>query len=149
GAMVLVWLAERVDRTMQRQVALKLPRTSWAPGMAERLKQERDALSALEHPNIARLYDAGTTEEGRPYIAMEHVDGVPIDAYARAHGLTLRERLALFVQVAGAVSYAHAHLVVHRDLKPSNVLVSETQGVRLLDFGAAKLLREEGPSSGS
>ena len=149
GGMGQVWLAERVDGTIQRQVALKLPRTGWAPGMAERLKQERDALAALEHPSIARLYDAGTTEEGRPYIAMEYVDGVPIDAYARAHGLTLRERLSLFLQVAGAVSYAHAHLVVHRDLKPSNILVSETQGVRLLDFGAAKLLQEEGPGGDS
>ncbi len=149
GGMGQVWLAERVDGTIQRQVALKLPRAGWAPGMAERLKQERDALAALEHPSIARLYDAGTTEEGRPYIAMEYVDGVPIDAYARAHGLTLQERLSLFVQVAGAVSYAHAHLVVHRDLKPSNILVSETQGVRLLDFGAAKLLREEGPGADS
>jgi eukaryotic-like serine/threonine-protein kinase len=145
GGMGQVWLAERVDGTPRRQVALKLPRTSWAPGMAERLKQERDALAALEHPSIARLYDAGTTEEGRPYIAMEYVDGVPIDAYARAHGLSLRQRLALFLQVAGAVSHAHAHLVVHRDLKASNILVSETQGVRLLDFGAAKLLQEEGP----
>jgi serine/threonine-protein kinase len=113
--------------------------------MADRLQQERDALAALEHPNIARLYDAGTTDTGRPYIAMEHVDGVPIDRYAATHSLTLRERLSLFLQVAGAVSYAHARLIVHRDLKPSNILVSESQGVRLLDFGAAKLLREDVP----
>ena len=145
GGMGQVWLAERVDGTIQRQVAVKLPRTGWAPGMAERLQQERDALAALEHPHIARLYDAGATEAGRPYIAMEYVDGVPIDAYAATHALMLRERLELFLQVAGAVSYAHAHLVVHRDLKPTNILVSESQGVRLLDFGAAKLLREEGP----
>ncbi len=145
GGMGQVWLAERVDGTIQRQVALKLPRTRWAPGMAERLKQERDALAALEHPSIARLYDAGVTAEGRPYLAMEYVDGVPIDRHAAARRLSLRQRLALFLQVAGAVSYAHAHLVVHRDLKPSNILVSESQGLRLLDFGAAKLLREEGP----
>jgi serine/threonine-protein kinase len=113
--------------------------------MAARLKQERDALAALEHPNIARLYDAGVTAEGRPYIAMEYVGGIPIDRYVSAEHVSLRERLALFLQVAGAVSYAHAHLVVHRDLKPSNILVSESQGLRLLDFGAAKLLREEGP----
>jgi tetratricopeptide (TPR) repeat protein len=145
GGMGQVWLAERTDGTIQRQVAIKLPRTGWAPGMAERLQQERDALAALEHPNIARLYDAGTTETGRPYIAMEYVDGVPIDRYAITHSLTLRERLSLFLQVAGAVSYAHARLIVHRDLKPSNILVSESQGVRLLDFGAAKLLREDVP----
>ncbi|MGZ6030006.1 MAG: serine/threonine-protein kinase, partial [Myxococcaceae bacterium] len=145
GGMGQVWLAERVDGTIQRQVALKLPRTSWAPGMAERLNQERDALAALEHPNIARLYDAGMTETGRPYIAMEYVDGVPIDAYAAAHALSPRERLSLFLQVAAAVSYAHARLVVHRDLKPTNILVSGSGSVRLLDFGAAKLLREDGP----
>jgi len=145
GGMGQVWLAERTDGTLQRQIALKLPRTVWARGMAERLTQERDALAALEHPNIARLYDAGVTETGRPYLAMEYVDGVPVDRYAADHGLPLPERLRLFLQVAAAVSYAHAHLVVHRDLKPSNILVSESQGVRLLDFGAAKLLRDEGP----
>ncbi|MGZ6078172.1 MAG: serine/threonine-protein kinase, partial [Myxococcaceae bacterium] len=145
GGMGQVWLADRIDGTLHREVALKLPRTGWAPGLAERLNQERDALAALEHPHIARLYDAGTTAEGRPYLAMEYVDGVPFDRYAAAHHLTLRERLELFLQVAGAVSYAHAHLVVHRDLKPSNILVSEARGVRLLDFGAAKLLREDGP----
>ena len=145
GGMGQVWLADRIDGTLHREVALKLPRTGWAPGLAQRLNQERDALAALEHPHIARLYDAGTTAEGRPYLAMEYVDGVPIDRYATAHHLSLRERLELFLQVAGAVSYAHAHLVVHRDLKPSNILVSETRGASLLDFGAAKLLREDGP----
>ena len=145
GGMGQVWLAERVDGTIQRQVALKLPRTSWASGMAERLKQERDALAALEHPHIARLYDAGTTESGRPYIAMEYVDGVPIDSHVAAHALPLSDRLSLFLQVAGAVSYAHARLIVHRDLKPTNILVSGSGSVRLLDFGAAKLLRDEGP----
>lgn len=142
GGMGQVWLAERVDGTIQRQVALKLPRVRWAPGMAERLKQERDALAALEHPSIARLYDAGVTAEGRPYLAMEYVDGVPIDRHAADARLSLRETLALFLKVAAAVSYAHAHLVVHRDLKPGNILVSESQGLRLLDFGAAKILRE-------
>jgi serine/threonine-protein kinase len=145
GGMGQVWLAERVDGTIQRQVAVKLPRTGWAPGMAERLRQERNALAALEHPHIARLYDAGVTEAGRPYLAMEYVDGLPIDEYAARNGLSLRERLSLFRQVTGAVSYAHARLVVHRDLKPSNILVSQSQGLRLLDFGAAKLLREEVP----
>jgi len=145
GGMGQVWLADRTDGALKREVALKLPRSGWAPGLAERLKQERDALAALEHPNIARLYDAGVTAEGRPYLAMEYADGVPIDRYAATHELTLPERLELFLQVTGAVSYAHARLVVHRDLKPSNILVSESRGVRLLDFGAAKLLREDGP----
>src|SRR5262249_36422671 len=110
-----------------------------------RLEQERDALAALEHPNIARLYDAGT-DNGRPYLAMEYVDGYPIDSYALENGLSVEERLELFLEGARAVSYAHAQLIVHRDLKPSNILVSPTSGVRLLDFGAAKLLRDESPT---
>src|SRR5262249_51772249 len=114
GGMGQVWLARRIDGTLDREVALKLPRTEWAPGMAARLQQERDALAALEHPNIARLYDAGVPAEGRPYLAMEYVGGVPIDRHASAARLSLRERLELFLEVAAAVSYAHAHLVVHR-----------------------------------
>ncbi len=140
GGMGRVWLAERTDGSLQRQVALKLPRTGWARGVAERLTQERDALAALEHPNIARLYDAGTVQGGRPYIAMEHVDGVSITDYLRARPRPLRERLALFLQVAGAVAFAHAQLIVHRDIKPQNILVSEDGVAHLLDFGAAKLL---------
>src|SRR5215468_1261277 len=145
GGMGTVWLAEREYGALRRHVAIKLPRGGWALGVAERLEQERDALAALEHPNIARLYDAGT-DNGRPYLAMEYVDGSPIDSYAAENGLSVRERLELFLQVARAVSYAHAQLILHRDLKPSNILVSPTSGVRLLDFGAAKLLREESPT---
>ena len=145
GGMGTVWLAERFDGTLQRQVALKLPRYGWAAGVAERLSQECDALAALEHPHIARLYDAGVTTAGRPYLAMEFVDGVPIDAFASAHALPVRARVALLQQVAAAVLYAHGRLVVHRDLKPSNILVTPEGEVRLLDFGAAKLLRDDGP----
>src|SRR5499427_8609354 len=101
GGMGTVWLAERGDGVLQRQVALKLPRSGWAPGVAERLRQERDALAALEHRHIARLYDAGVTAEGRPYLAMEYVDGVPIDRHVSAAKLSLRDRLWLFLQVAG------------------------------------------------
>jgi serine/threonine-protein kinase len=137
-----VWLAERADGTLQRQVALKLPRYGWAAGVAERLGQERDALAALEHPHIARLYDAGITPAGRPYLAMEYVDGLPIDAFAAAHGLSVRARVGLLQQVAAAVQYAHGRLVVHRDLKPSNILVTRHGEARLLDFGAAKLLHD-------
>ena len=145
GGMGTVWLAERSYGSLRRQVAIKLPRGGWALGVAERLEQERDALAALEHPNIARLYDAGT-DHGRPYLAMEYVDGYPIDSYAIENELSIEERLDLFLDVARAVSYAHAQLIVHRDLKPSNILVSPTSGVRLLDFGASKLLREESPT---
>jgi eukaryotic-like serine/threonine-protein kinase len=143
GGMGSVWLAERTDASPQRQVAVKLPLRGWARGVAERLKQERDTLAGLEHPNIARLYDAGITPTGRPYLAMEFVDGVPIDTYSAENQLALREKLALFLQVAGAVAYAHGRLVVHRDLKPSNILVTRNGDVRLLDFGAAKLLRDD------
>jgi eukaryotic-like serine/threonine-protein kinase len=143
GGMGSVWLAERSDASPQRRVAVKLPLRGWARGVAERLKQERDTLAGLEHPNIARLYDAGVTPAGRPYLAMEFVDGLPIDAFAVENHLTVRDKLALFLQVANAVAYAHGRLIVHRDLKPSNILVTRDGDVRLLDFGAAKLLRDD------
>ena len=147
GGMGTVWLAQRADASPQRLIAVKLPLRDWARGVAERLKQERDTLAGLEHPNIARLYDAGTTSAGRPYLAMEFVDGVPIDVFAAQRDLTVAEKLALFQQVANAVAYAHGRLVVHRDLKPSNILVARDGDVRLLDFGAAKLLRDDEPQS--
>jgi len=137
-----VWLAERSDGTLKRRVALKLPRLVWGAGLAERLARERDIGAMLEHPNIARLYDAGVDDKGRPYLALEYIDGQPIDAYCAAQGLDIRSRLKLFLQVAHAVAYAHGRLVVHRDLKPSNVLVSADGQVHLLDFGIAKLLDE-------
>ncbi len=143
GGMSVVWLAERSDGSLQRQVALKLPRGGWAPGLARRMARERDILAALEHPRIARLYDAGVTAAGRPWLAMECVSGVPIDAFCREHGLDVPQRLHLFLQVAGAVAHAHARLVVHRDLKPSNILVTPDGEVRLLDFGVAKLIDDE------
>ena len=143
GGMATVWLAERSDGSLQRQVALKLPRIGWATGLARRMVRERDILAALEHPHIARLYDAGVTEAGRPWLAMEFVSGVPIDEYCRAQRLDVAQRLGLFLQVADAVAHAHARLIVHRDLKPNNVLVTPEGEVRLLDFGVAKLLEEE------
>jgi tetratricopeptide (TPR) repeat protein len=145
GGMATVWLAERVDGALQRQVALKLPRAGWAPGLARRMARERDILATLEHPRIARLYDAGVTEAGRPWLAMECVSGAPIDVYCREHRLDVADRLRLFLQVADAVAHAHARLIVHRDLKPSNILVTPAGEVRLLDFGVAKLIEEEGP----
>jgi serine/threonine-protein kinase len=145
GGMGTVWLAQRADGAPQRHVALKLPLHGWARGVAGRLDQERDALAALEHPNIARLYDAGVTAAGRPYLAMEYVDGVPIDVFADERGLSVRAKLGLFQQVAAAVAYAHGRLIVHRDIKPSNILVTREGDVRLLDFGAAKLLRDDEP----
>ena len=144
GGMGSVWLATRVD-TLQRTVALKLPHvTGIGSGLAERMARERSILAKLEHPNIARLYDAGVTREGRSYLALELVEGQPIDAFCRAHALDIRHRVELLVQVARAVAYAHAHLVVHRDLKPSNVLVDAESHVHLLDFGIAALLGGSG-----
>ncbi|WP_127995862.1 serine/threonine-protein kinase [Piscinibacter defluvii] len=140
GGMSTVWVAERIDGSLQRQEALKLPARLWAPGLARRMVAERDILAGLEHPHIARLYDAGITPAGRPWLAMELVDGEPIDRHCATHRIDLRARLRLVLQVADAVAHAHARLVVHRDLKPSNILVTPAGEVRLLDFGVAKLL---------
>jgi eukaryotic-like serine/threonine-protein kinase len=140
GGMGAVWLAERSDGQLKRQVALKLPRLVWGTAVAERMARERDILATLSHPHIARLYDAGVDVHGRPYLAMEVVQGQPIDVYCNEHALTVAQRLQLLLQVATAVAHAHARLVVHRDLKPANILVTEEGQVRLLDFGIAKLL---------
>lgn len=140
GGMGTVWLAERSDGLMKRRVALKLPRVVWGDAFAERLGREREILATLEHQHIARLYDAGADVQGRPFLAMEYVEGQSIDAYCRAHSSSVRERIALLVQVMTAVSHAHARLIVHRDLKPSNILVTQDGQVKLLDFGIAKIL---------
>jgi serine/threonine-protein kinase len=143
GGMGTVWLAERSDGTLRRPVALKLPWGAWPrAALAGRMLRERDILAALTHPNIARIYDAGVTPEGRPYLALEYVEGQTIDAYCHAHHLDVNARLRVFLQVARALAYAHAQLVIHRDLKPSNILVSADGQVHLLDFGIAKLLEE-------
>lgn len=143
GGMSTVWLAERADGGLQRPVALKLPHAGWGAGLAQRMARERDILASLEHARIARLYDAGITPEGRPWLAMERVEGLPIDQFCRQRGLGVGERLRLFLQVTDAVAHAHARLVVHRDLKPSNILVTHAGEVRLLDFGIAKLMQDE------
>ena len=143
GGMGAVWLAERSDGLINRPVALKLPHSALPrAGLAERMAREREILATLAHPNIARLYDAGITDAGQPYLALEYVEGQPIDEYCRQHGLGVKQRLALFAQLAGAMAYAHGKLVVHRDLKPANVLVTADGQVRVLDFGIAKLLHE-------
>ena len=143
GGMGEVWLAQRVDGALQRTVALKLPLLAFSRGgVAERFARERDILAALDHPHIARLYDAGVTADGQPFLALEYVDGTPIDRYADAASLSIAQRLRLFDQVLDAVAYAHANLVLHRDLKPSNILVTPAGEVKLLDFGIAKLIPE-------
>ena len=146
GGMGMVWLAQRSDGAMRRQVALKLPR----PGLQrwhldERFARERDILASLEHPHIARLYDAGVAADGQPYLAMEYVEGRSITQFADEAALDVHARLRLFTQVLGAVQHAHQRLIVHRDLKPSNILVDTTGSVRLLDFGIALLQDERAP----
>jgi serine/threonine protein kinase len=141
GGMAEVWLARRADGAFRREVALKLPMfTRFRKDLAHRFAQERDILAGLEHPNIARLYDAGSDASGLPYLSMEYVPGCPITEWCDAHSMGIRARLELFRQVLDAVHYAHDRQVIHRDLKPSNILVTETGQVRLLDFGIAKLL---------
>jgi eukaryotic-like serine/threonine-protein kinase len=143
GGMGTVWLAQRPDGLINRPVALKLPHGAWRrAGLAERMAREREILATLNHPNIARLYDAGLTAAGQPYLALEYVAGQPIDEYCRDRQSSLKACLELFAQVANAVAYAHGKLVIHRDLKPANILVTAEGQVRLLDFGIAKLLDE-------
>lgn len=141
GGSGTVYLAERDDGQFQQQVAIKLIRgTRVWPALMARVKVEREALALLQHPHIARLFDAGTTDDHVPFLVMEYVDGVPITDYAAQHRLGLEARLRLFLPVCTAVQYAHGRLVVHRDLKPTNVFVTSAGEVRLLDFGIAKLL---------
>jgi len=141
GGMGRVFLAERDDAAYQRKVAVKVLRhgLEGKHGIA-RFRDERQILAALDHPGIVKLLDGGTTEDGLPYLVMDHVAGVPITRFADDRALGVRERLALFRGVCSAVQYAHQRLVVHRDLKPSNILVDESGAAKLLDFGIAKLI---------
>jgi serine/threonine protein kinase/Tol biopolymer transport system component len=141
GGMAEVWLARRADGAFNRELALKLPLlTKLRADLEPRFARERDILASLEHPQIARLYDAGVDRQGLPYIAMEYVRGQPLTTWCDAHRLGIPERLELILQVLEAVLYAHEKQVIHRDLKPSNILVTESGQVRLLDFGVSKLL---------
>lgn len=148
GGMGTVYRAERVDGQFQKTVAIKIAHRACSDDESRRLfHRERRALAMLEHPNIARLLDAGVSNDGLPYVVMELVDGIPIDAYCNQHRLDVVDRLRLFQSVCEAVEFAHRHLIVHRDLKPANILVT-TEGVpKLLDFGIAKLLQSDDDSS--
>ena len=139
GGMGEVYEAARADGNFEQRVAIKLLQREAAEQM-ERFQAERQILARLEHPGIARLYDGGVTDDGRPYMTMEFVEGRSITDYCRLINATLEQRLGLFLQVCDAVAYAHRNLVVHRDLKPSNILVTPNGTVKLLDFGIAKLL---------
>jgi serine/threonine-protein kinase len=144
GGMGAVYLAERADEQFRKRVAIKLVKRGMdTDEVLGRFRHERQILAALEHPNIARLYDGGVTDDGRPYLVMEYVEGQPITTYCDERRLGVDERLALFATVCQAVQYAHQNLVVHRDIKPSNILVADPGEVRLLDFGIAKLLSDD------
>ncbi|HZO24307.1 MAG TPA: LpqB family beta-propeller domain-containing protein, partial [Steroidobacteraceae bacterium] len=146
GGMAEVWLARRADGAFRREVALKLPMSSCPrPDLEQRFARERDILASLEHPHIARFYDAGVGSGGLPYLSMEYVEGRPLTEWCDAHRLGIRPRLELFLQMLEAVQYAHEKQVIHRDLKPSNVLVTESGQIRLLDFGVARLLQADEP----
>jgi serine/threonine-protein kinase len=144
GGMGTVWLAQRIDDSLAIPVALKLPSLEGRPAqIEERFDRERQILAALNHPNIARLYEAGVSADGRPYLALECVEGQALPDYCNRRALPADKRLELFLQVLRAVRYAHANLVIHRDLKPSNIIITTTGEVKLLDFGIAKLLDPE------
>jgi serine/threonine protein kinase len=143
GGMAQVWLARRADGAYEREVALKLPVVLRLRGdVAQRFARERDILAALEHPHIARFYDAGMSADGLPYLALEYVPGKSLVAWCDARKLGVSDRVRLFLDVLEAVRYAHERGVLHRDIKPSNVLVTEDGQVRLLDFGVARMLQE-------
>jgi len=144
GGMGAVYLAERADEQYKKLVAIKLIKRGMdTDAVLRRFRNERQILAGFDHPNIARLFDGGTTHGGLPYFVMEHVEGMPINEYCAAHKISLVERLKLFREVCAAVSYAHRHTVIHRDIKMSNILVTSDGTPKLLDFGIAKILRPD------
>jgi len=150
GGMSTVYRAERVDGAYEQQVAVKLlPRYVQTERHVERFRAERHMLARLNHPHIARLLDGGVAENGRPYLVMEYVDGVPITTYCARAALPVRARMALLRTVCAAVQHAHQQLIIHRDLKPANILVSANGQVKLLDFGIAKLLHADDQAPGA
>jgi eukaryotic-like serine/threonine-protein kinase len=145
GGMGVVYLAVRADEAFKRVAALKIIRSSFASSqMIDRFRQERQILASLDHPNIARILDGGTTDDGLPYFVMDYVDGLPLNVFCNNHRANLNQRLNLFRQACQAVHYLHTNRIVHRDLKPANILVTSEGMVKLLDFGIARLLDDNG-----
>src|SRR5574341_69028 len=141
GGMGAVYLAVRADREFRQRAAIKLVKRGMDTDFViRRFRNERQILAALNHPNIARLLDGGTTTDGLPYFVMEYIEGMPIHRYCDTHRLAVAERLKLFRQVCAAVAYAHEQQVIHRDIKPGNILVTGDGTPKLLDFGIAKIL---------
>jgi len=147
GGMGAVYLASRADDEYRMDVAIKVVRDRLSNELIERFLNERQILATLEHPNIARLLDGGTTDDGFPYVVMEYVNGRPINVFCDEERLTTRQRLELFLTVCSAVQYSHQNLIVHRDIKPENILVTEDGTPKLLDFGIAKLLTHDQTAS--
>ena len=144
GGMGTVWLARRADDNFEKLVAIKLlKRGTDTDEVLSRFHAERKILARLDHPNIARLFDAGTTDDGLPYFVMEYVEGTRLTDFVRRRQISLGERLRLFLKICSAVEFAHQNLIVHRDLKPANIFVTEEGEPKLLDFGVAKLLAPE------
>jgi serine/threonine protein kinase len=144
GGMGTVWLAVRSDGRFERRTAIKFLSIALGRRGEERFTREGAILGRLTHPHIAQLVDAGVSPTGQPYLVLEHVDGEHIDRYCNEHALDADARVRLVLDVLNAVAHAHANLIVHRDLKPSNVLVDRGGRVKLLDFGIAKLIEDEG-----
>jgi eukaryotic-like serine/threonine-protein kinase len=148
GGMGSVWRARRVDGRFEGTVAIKFVHAYWLGRAGEaRFRSEGRMLGRLDHPNIARLIDAGVIDDSQPYLVLEYVEGVPIDAYCDRLELGVEARVALFQGVLAAVGHAHSHLIIHRDLKPANVFVTREGSVKLLDFGIAKLLTQDGDAA--
>lgn len=144
GGMGTVYLAARADGCFEKEVAIKvLNRGAATEELARRFQAERQVLARLDHPNIARLIDAGTVEDGRPYFIMDYVEGVPITRYVEENKLSIPDRLNLFLKITAAVEKAHRNSVIHRDVKPNNILVDHEGEPKLLDFGIAKIVRQE------
>src|ERR1700692_1159235 len=146
GGMGQVWLAEQ-KQPVRRRVAVKLIKVGMdTREVVARFESERQALALMDHPGIAKVFDAGSTPEGRPYFVMEYVAGLPITDYCDRHRLTMRQRMELFILVCDGVQHAHQKAIIHRDLKPTNILVTEVDGKpvpRIIDFGVAKATSQQ------
>jgi tetratricopeptide (TPR) repeat protein len=148
GGMGIVYAAQRSDGLFSQQVAIKvIQRRPDQASLVAGFERERRILAGLSHPNIARLFDGGTSSDGLPYLVMEHVDGVPISDYVRTHSLGVRQTVSLFLDVCSGVEHAHRHFIVHRDIKPGNILVAADGVVKLLDFGVARMMSDDGQST--
>ncbi len=144
GGMGIVFSGKRDDKEFEQRVAIKILKQGLTSEyLVKRFENERQTLANLQHPNIAKLFDGGKTNEGLPYLVMEYIDGVSITKYCETGNLSVDQKLELFISVCNAVEYAHQNLIIHRDIKPENILVNSEGRVKLLDFGVSKLLDED------